>query len=140
MLIDAQHLFSDAQALTATGASTNSIDLGSDRDIGPGEPMAVVLKFDAALAGTSPTISVAIQTDDNSSFSSPTTIITSQTLSSAAAGTQVVVPLPAANERYVRLNYTLNGTTPTATVTSFLTRHEMVDTASSVSYPNGYTV
>jgi len=48
MYIDAQGLFSDAQALTATAASTNIVDLGSDRNIGVGEEMVVAIFLDVA--------------------------------------------------------------------------------------------
>jgi hypothetical protein len=127
-ILDAQCLFSDAQALTATAVSTNSYDSSSDRDLGTGEPLAVVVGFDVALAGTTPTIAVSIQTDDNSAFSSPTTIATGVTLSAAAAGAKVVLPVPAdaTVERYLRVNYTLGGTTPTATVTAYLQPLSMV--------------
>ena len=43
MYTDAQNLFSDAQALTVTADSTNVIDLGVDRNVGQGEPLAVVI-------------------------------------------------------------------------------------------------
>ncbi|WP_406568642.1 Bbp16 family capsid cement protein, partial [Burkholderia cenocepacia] len=43
MYIDSLLEFSRAQALSASGASTNIIDLGSDRDIGPGRPLWVVV-------------------------------------------------------------------------------------------------
>lgn len=139
-ILDAQLLFSDGQALTATAVSTNIIDLSSDRDVGTGEPMAVVVGFDVALAGTTPTISVALQTDDNSSFSSPATIATGVSLSAAAAGTKVVLPVPADTsvERYLRLNYTLGGTTPTATVTAFLQPLSMVQ--GTGLFGSGFTV
>lgn len=131
MIIDSQNLFSDAQALSATGASTNLIDLGAERRIGSGEPMAAVVTVDVALAGTSPTFAITVQSDDNSGFSSAATVVTSATISGAAnapAGAKFVVPIPSglATERYVRLNYTLGGTTPTITVTAFLQPMSMI--------------
>ena len=124
MILDAQLQLSSSQALSSAGstASTNSIDLEQDRNIGIGEPMSVVIFCKTALAGTSPTLQASIQTDDNSGFSSAATIITSQTLSAMAAGDKLVVPFPAnaSSERYVRVNYTLGGTTPSATVSAFL--------------------
>lgn len=127
MIIDSQHLFSDAQALTVTAASTNIIDLGVERKLGVGEPMAVVISCDVALAGTSPTLVVTLQSDDNSGFSSATSIIATQSLSALAAGAKIVLPLMAGNtERYIRLNYTLGGTSPTVTLTSFLQPMNMI--------------
>ena len=49
MYVDAQLLFSDAQAVTAAAASTNSIDLGAVRDIGTGEELYVVCVCDVAM-------------------------------------------------------------------------------------------
>jgi hypothetical protein len=118
MIIDYNLQFSDAQSLTADAASTNVIDLGADRDIGPGEPLSIVVTLDAAMGGTSPTMAVQVQTDDNSGFSSATTVATSRTIASGAAGDSVVISVPDTNERYLRLYYDLGGTSPTATVSA----------------------
>ena len=48
MILDSLLKFSDAQALTATADSTNVIDLSNDRDIGIGEPMALVVTVGVA--------------------------------------------------------------------------------------------
>lgn len=126
MIIDSLTQVSSSQALTATAASTDVIDLGSDRDIGPGKPMWLVVASEVAPGGTSPTIVISVETDDNSSFSSATTIYTHPSIAGAAfaAGTKVVIPFPWANERYVRAQYTLGGTSPTFTVSAFLTDQE----------------
>lgn len=126
MIIDSLLQFSNSQALTATAASTDSVDLSSDRDIGPGEPMWLVVVSEVAPGGTSPTIVISIETDDNSSFSSAATVYTHASIAGAAfgAGTKVVIPWPMANERYIRVKYTLGGTSPTFTVSSFLTSQE----------------
>lgn len=118
MIIDYNLQFSDAQSLTADAASTNVIDLGADRDIGPGEALNIVVTLDVAMGGTSPTMAVQVQTDDNDSFSSATTVLTSRTISSGAAGETLVLSVPDTNERYIRLYYDLGGTSPTATVSA----------------------
>lgn len=132
MLLSAEQLFSDGQALTATGASTNIIDLGATgtvlgapaalvRDIAKGKPIAIVVKLDVAAGGTNPTLDVAVQVDDNTGFSSATTVGTSEQKAGGAAGDEVWldVYLPeGTNEQYLRLNYTLGGTTPTYTLTA----------------------
>lgn len=138
MYIDALTRFSDAQALTATAVSTNVVDLSVDRDIGKGEPMAVVVTVGVALAGTSPTVDIDIQTDDNESFSSATVIASSQQITSAAAGDKFVVPIGHTNEQYLRLNYTLGGTSPTVTVDADLMPMSMVDGVED--YASGFTV
>lgn len=122
MIIDRRLQVSLNQALTATAPSTDTIDLGSDRDIGPGEPLWFVIVFKTAMTGTSPTFAAAIQTDDTSGFGSPATLVTSETVSGATpAGRQIVIPMPLTNERHLRLNYTLGGTTPAVTVDAWLT-------------------
>lgn len=121
MILDNQTLFSDQQAITVTAASTNVIDLspiagGLARDIGPGKPIPVLVQvtedFDAAGAAT---LTVSLQVDDNSSFSSPKTVISTAAIALAdlKAGYQVnldYVPR-GTNERYMRLNYAV-GTGP----------------------------
>jgi len=142
MYIDAQALFSDAQALTASAASTNLIDFGADRNIGIGEPMCAVIVLDVAADGTTgdETYSVGLEVDDNSSFSSATSIGTATITRSDAAGSRYVIAVPPSlsAERYMRLYYTLGGTTPTATVTSFLIPMNMLQ--NYVSYADGFTI
>ncbi len=124
MIFDKTLQFSKDQAIGATAASTDYLDLGSDRDIGPGEPLWLVLLSKAAPGGTSPTLAIAIETDDNTSFSSVTSLWASGTLAAAAlaAGAMIVVPFPWTNERYVRVKYTQGGTdTPTHVMDAFLT-------------------
>lgn len=144
MIIDAQNTFSDAQALTGTSAvvSTNIIDLGSDRNIGVGEPLAVLLTVDVTAGGTTPSLVVTVQADDNASFSSATTVLASPSLVAASlvAGAQFVYLLPADNstERYIRLSYTQSGTSPTVTVTSSLQPASAIQNVNY--YPSGYTI
>lgn len=137
MYIDSLLQFSNAQALTATAVSASNVDLGSDRDIGPGRPMWVVVAINTAADNTTgdETYSIALQTDDNASFTSPTTIATVvPAAATLTAGTRVVLGMPYANERYIRLNYTLGGTTPSVTVTAWLTDQEP---SSWQAYPDG---
>jgi hypothetical protein len=146
MIIDAQLLFSDAQALTGTSAvnSTNLIDLGADRNIGVGEPLAVVITVDVAAAGTTPTLTTVVQADDNAAFSSAGTVATTAALAAAqlTAGAKIVIPLPAdtLTERFIRLQYTQGGTTPTVTVTAFLQPLSMVGVGENIYYADAITI
>lgn len=122
MINDKTLQFSDAQALSASGASTDYLDLGSDRDIGPGTPLWLVLCSRAAPTGTTPTIAPSIQTDDNAGFASPETVASLPAIAGADfAKGPVVIPWPFTNQRYCRVYYTLGGTTPGFTVDAFLT-------------------
>jgi hypothetical protein len=135
--VDAQNLYSDAQALVATAASTNIIDHGQDRNLGVGEPLVVVVTVDVAAAGGG-TLAIAIQADDNSGFASPGTVATTAAIAAAAlgAGALVVIPVPPdlATERFSRLNYTMVTMTG-ITLTAYLTRANMVQNA--VQYASG---
>jgi hypothetical protein len=130
MLLDAQLQFSAAQAITADAVSTNIIDLGSVRQVGVGEPMSLLICVIVAADATTgdETYSFELQTDDNSAFSSATTLLDqdiSRTL--LTLGSVHVIAIPrAALERYLRLNYDVGGTTPTITVSSWLQPTNMV--------------
>lgn len=141
MILDRENAFSQSQALTGTSlvASTDVIDLSSIRQIGQGNNMPeLVLNFEAAPVGTTPTITVALQTDDNVGFSTPTTVITYMSaVATPAASTQLAWTLPLQGlERFIRLAYTQGGTSPTTTVSA----HLALDLQFDVKYPGGFTV
>jgi hypothetical protein len=131
MLRDAQLAFSDAQAPTAvaTTASTNIVDTlnPAPADAGVGEEMYFVCLVTAAATGSGSTLAVLLQTDDNSGFSTPTTLFTSQTYALAAltAGAVLVrIKLPYGCERFLRAAYTIGTSVLTAgSFTAFLTRN-----------------
>lgn len=141
MILDRENAFSQSQALTGTTlvASTDVIDLSQVRQVGMGNNLPeIVLNFEAAPGGTTPTITVALQTDDNAAFSSATTLITYMSaVSTPAASSQFVFNLPQQGlERFIRLAYTQGGTTPTTT----LSAHLAVDVQNDVKYASGFTV
>lgn len=121
MIFDTQNLLSDAQAITATAASTNVIDLspiaqGIVRDIGKGKqiPLLIQVVENFAAAGAA-TLTVALQVDSVENFASPKTVWSSGAIALAdlVAG-KVIVPeyvTRGTDERYMRLNYTV-GTGP----------------------------
>ena len=133
MILDLESMFSDDQALTATAVSTNLLDLGATgtpplsstaltRDIGPGTPIEVLIQLTVASGGTSPTLIVTMEMDTVVGFSSATVIATSATLTGGLVGARLSITYvpDGATERFLRLNYTLAGTSPTYTVTSGL--------------------
>lgn len=129
MIMDALTLVSDAQALTATGVSTNTIDLGNPtvkNRIGSGEPVGFVVTLDVAadFTTTDETYSIQVISSASANLSSPT-VLNSLTFNSAAdraAGKQhfLFIPKGAPVQRYIGLNYVLGGTTPSVTVTAGL--------------------
>lgn len=126
MIFDKENLFSNAQAITASAASTNTIDLGATgtpvgasaalkRDIGPGKPIPLRIQVVQAFNNLT-SLTVAVQKSaDNSTF----TDVVSETIAladlKAGATTKGLRFIPlTADARYVRLNYTVTGTAPTA--------------------------
>lgn len=144
MIIDAQLLFSDSQALTATAVSTNVIDLSSDRNVGIGKPLAIVIVVDVALDRTTgdETYAVTLQTDDNAAFSSAATVTGPVSLLQYTVGSRFVIAIPPNidTERYLRLNYTLGGTTPTGTLTAFIQPLDMIGVGENVYYADAITI
>lgn len=126
MIISNQLVFSNNQAITATAASTDVIDLLAagivygDVAALPHDRMRIKripLLFTVTEAfNTLTSLAVAIQTDDNSGFSSATTVFThSFTLAQLVVGARLPIPvLPdGIREQYMRMNYTVTGTNPT---------------------------
>lgn len=129
MIMDRTLLFSDGQAITATAASTNVVDLGATgtvygassaivRDVGNGNVVEMHCGVTQSFNNLT-SLTITIETDDNAAFSSAQTVWTSPayTLAQLAVGAKQLLPtsLPVGtNERYVRLKYTVAGTAPTA--------------------------
>ncbi|EEW1799916.1 hypothetical protein MVR16_001688 [Escherichia coli] len=117
MILDKLLMFSEAQAVTASAASTDVIDLspidGTRRDIGVGYPLEfwATVNTTATAAGAA-TLNVQLQTSpDNSTW---TTLYDSGTLALAAltAGKRLFsAKVPAGVQRYLRVNYVV-GTVP----------------------------
>lgn len=138
MFIDSKQAFADGQALTVTAVSTNVIDLGVDRNIGPGEHMAVMVSSSVDAGGTTPTLQFAIQSSPNENMSGSTVIGTSEEVTSLLAGQKIVLPLGLTNERYLRLNLIAGGTSPTHTIDAYLQPYSMVD--AKTDYANNYDI
>ena len=138
MFIDSKQAFADGQALTVTAVSNNVIDLGVDRNIGPGEHMAVMVSSSVDAGGTSPTLQFAIQSSPNENMSGSTVIGTSEEVTSLLAGQKIVLPLGLTNERYLRLNLIAGGTSPTHTIDAYLQPYSMVD--AKTDYANNYDI
>ena len=139
MFIDAFLLFEDG-TVSASGASTNVVDLSSDRNVGIGEPLSVVLAFSAIdNADADETYQVTIETASDEAFTVPSTISTVTVDRDLGEG-RAVLPLPAdlSADQFLRLQYTFGGTTPSATLKAFLTKQDMID--NYVAYADGFTI
>lgn len=114
MIMDGQLEFSNSQAVTASAASTNFINTEIVAGlIGPGMgELEVVVQVDTAVtASGGATVTFSLQTDDNSSFSSASTLLTTAAIGKATlvAGYEVAIwRVPVANvEQYLRVYYTV---------------------------------
>ena len=113
-IFDRQNLFSNEQAITASTASTDLIDLGSVRDVGAGELSTVVVlvttTFDALTS-----LTCALQTASTEAFSVPVQLTAATLpLASLTAGAKFSIgPVPGNVLSYLRLYYTVTGSSPT---------------------------
>ncbi len=156
MYLDAQNLFSDAQAITADAVGTNVIDLSLDRSIGNGEPMAVLFTVDVSADQTTGdedyTFEVEYASNAGQStgrqligrraFESGTPTAPAQDADLLVAGFKFYIPIPptalSESERYLGIRYDVTGTTPTITCTAALVPLSMVDATNT--YAKGYTI
>lgn len=156
MLLDAQNLFSDAQAVTADAVGTNVIDLTVDRSIGNGEPMCVLFSVDVAADQTTGdedyTFDVEYASNAAQStgrqligrrvFESGTPTAPAQDADLLVAGYKFYIPIPptllSESERYLGIRYDVTGTTPTITCTAALVPLSAVENYNA--YPDGLTI
>lgn len=127
MIFDSTNLVSNAQAITATANSTDYIDFGATgvpygqttalvRDLGKGVGIPFRVQVVEAFNNAT-SLKVDMEVDDNSSFSSAkvveseTIVLAGLTLGAVFNGIRRI-PV-GANERYMRLKYTVTGTAPT---------------------------
>lgn len=140
MILDRQLLLSNAQALsTGTILSTNAIDLASARDIGIGDNLELFIRVTAALTGGT-SVQFAYVTSANADLSSPNVIVQTPPVPAASltAGSEwlrVQVPAlsdTASRQRYVGVQYTVNGTFAAGTVTAGV----VLDREGLAAYPS----
>ena len=124
MILSAQQIFSDDQAITASADSTNVIDLGVagtpydsnalNQDVGKGAGVPILVQVTESFDNLT-TLEIKISTGATTALG--TTVI-SQTIALAdlVAGKQMAITvLPNdITERYLGIEYVVVGTTPTA--------------------------
>ena len=147
MLTDALLLLSNAQAVTSTAVSTNTIDLGVARDVGAGEELNVVILVDeSATASGSATVTFELITSASSDLSSPnvisaTTAIGKASLTAGRAPINLPIPVHLTQElgqRYFGVRYTVaTGPLTAGKFTAQIVGHQMHQ---QKNYPSGYSV
>lgn len=113
MLTDKFLYFGEAQAVTATAVSTDTLDFSAFRNIGIGFQDVELFCFvgTSVTAAGAATVTITLETDDNSAFSSATVIYSTTAIPKATlvAGFNALdgVKIPSGAERFLRLNYTV---------------------------------
>lgn len=135
MLLDALNRFSDKQAVTATAVSDNIVDLGTNRDLAVYsslEVVAIPCTADGADIEGEGALSMAVETSETEDFSEATVLVQSaemgvEELNKGPLG----IKLPYGGKRFLRLNYTVEGTLTGLLITSGLT----IATPHDIHYP-----
>ena len=149
MYVDAQTLLSDAQALTATAVSTNTMDMGNvtpKNEVGTGEPIALVIGVDVAADATTAdeTYQFQLVQSANADLSAQDVLLQKDTAyitrATLVAGYQLVIPVPVdlVTKRYLGARYVLGGTTPSVTVTAMIV--PLKNVRSGKLYAKGYVI
>ena len=142
MITDKLLRVSEDQAVTSSAYSTNTIDLGTARDVGEGTPLYMNFALTEAFAnGTSITFEVV--TSANANLSSHDVIGSSATIATAALtlGKNIVVrinpDIAGKGKRYLGARYTVVGTMNAGKVTA-----DIVETIGDGQkyYASGFTV
>ena len=114
MIYDSLGYLSQSQAVTATAESTYYVDLGvAGRDVGTGEQLYVVVVVNTEMdsAGEAATLTIALQTDTEVTFTGATTLLSTRAYAEStltAGRAPIVIPIPMGDaERYMRLYYTV---------------------------------
>lgn len=114
MLLDMETLFSNAQAVTATGASTNVIHtaFGKLKEISFGTPLPLLIQVVEAFEGCN-SVKVAVQTSATENFTEVVTLAETAAIPVAELVAGYKFPInfmPKGNLGYTRLHYTVDGT------------------------------
>ena len=142
MSVDARLLVSDAQSLSTTGAvATDSIPLEvTGLDLALGEPLGFAVHVDLAADFTSANETYQFNIVSATAADGTTgQVVLSEAIVPAAsltAGAKFFLPLPVgripATATHITLAYVLGGTSPTVSVTSYLTPQQSFDDGSNV--------
>lgn len=125
MFVDAQLLFSSAQAFTVDAMSTNVIDSTIARQLADGEGLSIYIHPTVAADHTTgnETYNFILQTDDNAAMASATDLVNWAVLYSAlAANVLIELPIPEGTvfEEFLGVYFDGGGTTPTLTADIWL--------------------
>ena len=110
MIVDKSLELSSEQAVTASAASTNYVDLGVASRPGVAQKYIAITVKEAAAAAGAATVTFKLQSDSDSAFGSAVDESTTAAIGKAdlVLGKQIFIPLPVEMEaRYFRMYYTV---------------------------------
>jgi hypothetical protein len=126
MILDKQLIFSDAQAVTVTAISENTIDLGAaNLDIGQGNPIYLEIWLDTAFDTSADTLTITLQ--DGATVGAVADIMTvleataTSALLAANVGLLRKISLPNDLKRHLALYYTASAGLTSGKLNAFLT-------------------
>lgn len=124
MLLDNENLFSDAQAVTVSDASTNIVKMASTSrnmtEVSFGEPIPLLLQVVQDFVGCT-SVKVAVQTSADETFSNPKNLAESAAIPAAELVAGYKFPInyiPKGNLGYMRTYYTVVGTATAGKITA----------------------
>ena len=149
MMTDALLTLSSAQAVTASAVSTNTIDLGTNRDLGQGEDLYFSFGVDeAATAAGAATVTFQIISSAAANLGSPTVLASSDAIPKTdltLARKPIVLCLNSAvllaqpiGQRYLGVQYVV--ATGPLTAGKFTSMVTLEDVGVGKNYPSGFTV
>lgn len=147
MILDALLRVSNAQAVTTTAVSTDTIDLSQNRDLGPGTQLHALFGVDSTVTGAG-TVNFQIISSAAADLSAPNVLAQTDAIPIAdlVAGRKPIVvdlsphvlrSLPI-GQRYLGVRYLVtSGPLTGGTFTAYFSNSEVTVGA---NYPSGYTV
>lgn len=114
MFIDAQQQFSDKQAVTSTGYSTNSVEIPPGLTAGIDQAVQVIVRSES---GTSPTLTVELETSaDDSTY----TKLVGIKKPDGDKVFNIALGSISGLKKFLRLRYVVGGVSPAYNITSML--------------------
>lgn len=144
MILDAQNVLTSAQVFTGTGTvvGNNTLDLGTNRDIGAGDEIDMLVNVDVAAAGGT-SAEFQIITSTSPALTSPTVIGSTGAIPIAnlTAGKQINLCVPrvpdSVGQRYFGIQVVKVGTFTSGSFSAYLVDGTM---DRSHYYPSGFVV
>ena len=143
MITDLLLKYSDSQVLTASGLSTSQADHQSDRNLGVGQDLCVLIELPIApksSAGNETYTAQFVTSSTDATLVTNTGLATVTIPAASVAGAKFVIPIAADGsvKRYTGVYYTLGGTNPSLTVTATMLPTELLQ--NDYYFPRGYVI